>query len=111
MRLFVHLPSVLDVGRPIRGAMAAIAVLAAASLAGCGGSGDTSTNNQGSAAGGGGSGTSAGGDLFSGGSGGNGTSVAVPPDSSFVPSDFGSYALGDAIDGQGVDDTGLMGGA
>lgn len=106
MRSFLHLPSAFDFRRPLRSAAAAYVTLAAAALiTGCGGSGGD--GGQGST-GGGGSTAQGGGDLF-GGSGG-GSSVSVPPDSEFVQADVGSYALGEAIQGQGVGDTGVDGG-
>lgn len=83
---------------------------AAATIAGCGGGGDGGTTNTGSG-GAGGSTSNGGGDLFGGsGSGASGPGVSIPPDADFVPGEKGAYALGEAIDGQGVGDTGITGG-
>jgi fibro-slime domain-containing protein len=102
---FLHHPTTAILRRSIRRAAAASVTLAAAALVGaCGGG---SENSQGSA-GSGGSAGDGGGNLFGG--GGAGTNVSVPPDSAFIPADIGSYALGNAIEGQGVGDTGLAGG-
>jgi fibro-slime domain-containing protein len=103
-----------------RRAALAPALLAAALLAGCGGSGGSTGNTGGSGSttgangGTGGSGAAeagGGGMLFgSGGVGGTGvgsTTGSVPADVTFVPADMGAYGLGVAIGADGVGNTGV----
>jgi fibro-slime domain-containing protein len=102
MRLSFHFSSACDLPSSGRAAAAAsVTLLAAALLAGCGGGG----NLAGSTGGGASTGEGSGGSLF--GSGGGGQTGNVPPDSDFIQADTGAYALGVAIDEQGVIDTGV----
>jgi fibro-slime domain-containing protein len=84
-------------------------VLTTALALGCGSDGDGAT---GSGAGGGSTSSGdTGGMLFGTGGTDNPTSSGsgVPPDSSFVPGEYGAYALGEPISGDGVTDTGVNG--
>lgn len=85
-------------------AVIGIAVAIFVPVFGCDGSGSTGSGTTTGTGASGGSGS--GGELF-GGTAGAGASVSVPPDADFVLADQGSYALGEAIGGEGVIDTGV----
>ncbi|MFO0591917.1 MAG: fibro-slime domain-containing protein [Polyangiaceae bacterium] len=94
------------------------ALFTVALLSACGNSGGTSANPSGgtsgegaSDSGGAGTGGDTGGTLFGtgGGGGSGGMTSSLPPNVTFVPSDMGSYGLGDPIGADGAANTGVTG--